>query len=312
MKIYKILFFAFLLISVSVFSQEKVKDTIVKEKLERPAFESATLIDNPTNVLFSKNTLEVVMAHRFGLMKGQVGVSDNDLVGFWGASNIRIGLSYAIHERLTIGYGTTKFDRLQDFNWKVGILRQTRSNKMPVSVTYYGNFVIDARLKDAKFTPYPGAQQVSRFGDLSDRFSYFNQIIIARRFSPKLSLQIAPSISHYNVVKNSMRNDMVAIAFGGRYKISDQTSIMVDYSQPITEFYSENPPPGISLGFEFGTSAHTFQIFMTNYNGIVPQKNYMFNQNNGFGNDGSGEFKPFGKGGGDFLIGFNITRNYNF
>jgi len=305
MKIYKILFFAFLLISTTIFSQEKVKDTIVKEKLERPAFESATLIDNPTNVLFSKNTLEVQMSHRFGLING----GTNDLAGFWAASNIRIGLSYAIHERLTIGYGTTKFDRLQDFNWKVGILRQTRSNKMPVSVTYYGNFVIDARQKDAKFTPYPGAQQVSRFGDLSDRFSYFNQLIIARRFSPKLSLQIAPSISHYNVVKNSMRSDMVAVAFGGRYKISDQTSVMVDYSQPITEFYSENPPPGISLGVEFSTSAHTFQLFMTNYQGIVPQKNYMFNQNNGFG---AGEFKPFGKGGGEFLIGFNITRNYNF
>lgn len=301
MKIYKILFFAFLLLSISVFSQEKVKDTIVKEKLERPAFESATLIDNPTNVLFNKNTLEVQMSHRFGLING----GTNDLVGFWAASNIRIGLSYAIHERLTIGYGTTKFDRLQDFNWKVGILRQTRSNKMPVSVTYYGNFVIDARPKDAELN----GSSVSRFANLSDRYSYFNQLIIARRFSPKLSLQIAPSISHYNVVLNTMRNDMVAIAFGGRYKISDQTSIMVDYSQPITKFLKDNPPPGISFGVEFATSAHSFQIFFTNYNGIVPQKNYMFNQNNGFG---AGEFKPFGKRGGEFLVGFNITRNYNF
>ncbi len=304
MKIYKILFFAFLLISISVFSQEKVTDTIVKEKPERPAFESATLIDNPTNVLFSKNTLEVVMAHRFGLING----GTNDMVGFWAASNIRIGLSYAIHDRLTIGYGTTKFDRLQDFNWKVGLLRQTRSNKMPVSVTYYGNFVIDARPKD-DIIRLDSGNSASRFGNLSDRYSYFNQLIIARRFSPKLSLQIAPSISHYNIVQNTMRSDMVAIAFGGRYKISDQTSIIVDYSQPLTKFLQNNPPPGISFGAEFGTSAHTFQIFFTNYNGIVPQKNYMFNQNNGFG---AGEFKPFGKGGGEFLIGFNITRNYNF
>jgi Membrane bound beta barrel domain (DUF5777) len=305
MKTYKILFFAFLLISTSIFSQEKTKDTIVKEKLERSAFESATLIDNPTNVLFNKNTLVVEMSHRFGLING----GTNDLAGFWASSNIRIGLSYAIHERLTIGYGTTKFDRLQDFNWKVALLRQTRSSKMPISVTYYGNFVIDARSKDSKFTPYPERQQVSRFQYLSDRYSFFNQLIIARRFSPKLSLQIAPSISHYNTVLNTMRNDMVAVAFGGRYKISDQMSIIADYSQPITKFLQNNPPPGISLGFEVGTSSHTFQIFMTNYNGIVPQKNYMFNQNNGFG---AGEFKPFGKGGGEFLIGFNITRNYNF
>ncbi|WP_227807506.1 DUF5777 family beta-barrel protein [Lutibacter profundi] len=231
------------------------------------------------------------MQHRFGLMNNG---GANDLIGICAPSNIRIGLSYAVHDRVTIGFGTTKFNRLQEFNWKVALLQQTRSNKMPVSVTYYGNFTIDARKKE-------------NFRYLSDRYSNFNQLIIARRFNPKLSLQIAPSVSHYNVVKNTMRNDMVAIAFGGRYKISDQTSIMIDYSQPLTSFMLDNPSPGISFGVEFSTSAHAFQIFATNYNGIVPQQNYMFNQNDGFGTD-----SPFGKGGGQFLIGFNITRNYNF
>lgn len=268
-------------------TQEKEKDSII-EKPERPAFESATLIDNPTNVLFSKNTLEVVMAHRFGEING----GTNDLAGFWGASNIRIGLSYAIHDRLTLGYGTTKEGRLQDFNWKVALLRQTRSNKIPVSISYYGNFTLDARTKD-------------KFALKQHRYSYFNQLIIARRFSPNLSLQIAPSVSHYNVVESFKQNDRFAIAFGGRYKISDQTSILFDYSQPITSF-DEDPDfseisynhPGISLGVEFSTSAHAFQLFITNYRGIVPQQNYMKNTNDFFN--------------GDFLIGFNITRNYNF
>ncbi len=256
----------------------------VKEKLERPAFESSFIFDNPTNVLFNKNTLEVQMSHRFGLFNG----GTNDLVGFWAPSNIRIGLSYAIHERLTLGYGTTKFDRLQDFNWKVGILRQTRSNKMPLSVSYYGNFVIDARNKNQGL-----------FENLEDRYSYFNQLIFTRRFSPNFSVQVAPSVSHYNIVKNTMRNDMIAVAVGGRYKISPQTAIMIDYSQPLTTFLKDNPHPGVTLGVEFGTSAHAFQLFVSNYNGIVPQKNYMFNNHDLF-NDG------------DFLIGFNITRLYNF
>jgi len=276
------------MIPVSIIGQEKENDTIVKEKPERPAFESSSLIDNPTNVLFSKNTLEVQMQHRFG----EFG-NTNDLGGFWGASNIRIGLSYAVLDRLTIGFGTTKSKRYQDFNWKAALLRQTRSDKMPVSVTYYGNFVIDARNKNQGL-----------FLNTSDRYSFFNQLIIARRFNSKLSLQIAPSISHYNVVENTMRNDMVAIAFGGRYKVSDQTSIIVDYSQPLTKFLKNNPDPGISLGVEFGTSAHTFQLFVTNYWGIVPQENYMFN------NKATGLDKD--QGSGQYLIGFNITRNYNF
>jgi len=287
MKIYKILFFVFLIIPLLSLSQEKVKDTIIKEKPERPAFESSFLIDTPTNVLFTKNTLEIQMAHRFGEING----GTNDLAGLWSYSNIRIGLTYGLHDRLTIGYGTTKDNRLQDFNWKVALIRQTRSNKIPVSVTYYGNYVIDGRQKNQGY-----------FRHVSDRYSFFNQLIIARRFSPKFSLQVAPSISHYNVVAKTMRNDMVAIAFGGRYKISSQTSIIADYNQPLTKFIKDNPHPGLSFGLEFGTSAHTFQIFATNRFGIVPQKDYMFNNKN-TGLEGNKA---------QYLIGFNITRNYNF
>ena len=284
MKKYIKLLLILLIVPFVAFAQEDdtSKEKKVKEKLERDAFESSNIIDNPTNVLLSKDALEVQMQHRFGLINSEAG---NDLAGFWGDSNIRIGLSYGIHERLTIGYGTTKFNRLQDFNWKVALLRQTRSNSMPVSVTYYGNFTIDARKKD-------------KFNLIQDRYSYFNQLIIAKRFSPNVSFQIAPSVSHYNLVDPTMENDLFSVAIGGRVKISPQTSILVDYSQPITQFDANQPKPGFSIGAEFATSAHEFQIFLSNYNGIVPQKNYMFNQYDFFK--------------GDFLIGFNITRIYNF
>ena len=283
----KILFVLLLLPFVAIAQEENTEDsTVVKEALERPAFESATLIDNPTNVLFDKNTLEVQMQHRFGLIN-----ETNTLAGIYGdGANIRIALSYAIHERLTIGYGTTKNNRLQDFNWKVALLRQTKSNSMPVSVSYYGNFTIDARPE-------------STFNLVQDRYSFFNQVIIAKKFNPNISLQIAPSVSHFNAVEPGMKNDMFAIAFGGRVKISPQTAIIFDYSQPLTQFDLKNPNPGISFGTEFSTSAHAFQIFLTNYSGIVPQQNYMKNHNDFF------KKKVFT---GDFMIGFNITRNYNF
>ncbi|MBT8273831.1 MAG: hypothetical protein KJO77_08495, partial [Bacteroidia bacterium] len=172
MKNLNIFLFVFLCIPFLLIAQTKETDSIV-DKPERPAFESSFIIDNPTNVLFNKNTLEVQMSHRFGLING----GTNDLAGFWAPSNIRIGLSYAILDRLTVGFGTTKFDRLQDFNWKVAIFRQTRSDRIPVSVSYYGNFTIDARTKES-------------FDLIQHRYSYFNQIIIARRFSPNVSLQI--------------------------------------------------------------------------------------------------------------------------
>jgi len=287
MKNYKIILIAFLILPLFVFSQKKSKDSII-DKPERSAFEAQIVIDNASNVLYNRNTLDVQMSHRFGTING----GNNDLAGIWAPSNIRIGLSYSVLDRVTVGYGTSKFDRLQDFNLKLALLRQTRSGKVPLSITYYGNWVISALPED-------------HFNLIQDRYSFFNQIIFARRFNSKLSLQIAPSISHYNVVESFMQNDRIAIAFGGRYKVSPNTAILLDYSQPITQF-DDDPDrpdvdlnlPGISAGVEFATSGHVFQILISNYNGIVPQKNYMYNQNDFFK--------------GDILIGFNITRRYNF
>lgn len=280
MKLHHYLFSIILAIPFLVLSQE-TDDANAPEEilLERDAFESAALIENQTNVLNSKGTLEMVMNHRFGVVNA--GSESNDLIGLWGPANIRIALTYALHDRITVGAGTTKDSRLQDFSLKGAILRQTRKNEMPVSLTYYGNFTVDARRKE-------------NFEYTEDRYSYFNQLIIARRFSRNLSFQIAPSLSHFNLVKSNMQNDMFAVALGGRAKITPTIAVLADYSQPITSFTTGTPDPGVSIGLEFSTGSHAFQVFITNYKGIVQQQNYMFNQNNFFS--------------GDFLIGFNITR----
>lgn len=282
MKNYKKILCVFLFSPFLIFAQEKVKDT-TPVKLQRPAFENAWIIDNATNVLYSKNTMEIQMAHRFGLINGGTA----DLAGIWARSNIRIGVSYAIHDRLTLGFGTSKFNVTQDFNWKVALLRQTRGNEMPVNVSYFGNFAIDASNKE--------------FATDQDRYSFFHQLIIARRFSPNFSLQIAPSLSHYNAVPARVRNDKFAIAVSARYKISPQTAILVDISQPFTHhLYPDGfyPEPGYGIAVEFRTSSHAFQLTFSNYQGIIPQSNYMYNTNDFFY--------------GDFLLGFNITRLYNF
>ncbi len=298
MKKYINLLFVFLIIPFLGIAQEgddqTASDTIkkVKEKLERSAFESSFVIDNPTNVVNGKNAMEIQMEHRFGIID-----TWEDMGGIWGAANIRLGATYGVHERVTLGIGTQKYRRYSDINAKVAILRQTRSGKMPLSLTYYGNFAYNGQSQSAS-NPTLGYDQ--------DRYSYFHQLILAKRFTPELSLQIAPSFSHYNAVYPGMQNDRIAVAIGGRYKISPNTAILVDYSQPLTQFDMSNEEvkklssnhPGLSLGFEFGTSGHAFQLFVSNYWGILPQENYIWNKNDFFS--------------GDVLLGFNITRIYNF
>jgi hypothetical protein len=276
MKNLKIFLAVLLMLPLMSMAQTKDKKAPKKDKPERAAFQDSWLIDNPTNVVYKKGTLKFDMQHRFGALNGK-----NDMVGFWAPANIRLGVSYSFLDYLTLGVGTTKDNRLVDFNAKVALLRQTRSDKIPVSVTYFGNAVIDSRSKD-------------NFNLIQNRYSYFSQIIIARRFNSTLSLQVAPSYSHYNVVDAAMKNDEISISFGGRVKISPQTAIIAEYNQPLTDQGAMKAKAGLSGGVEFSTGSHAFQIFITNYKGIIPQKNYMFNQNS------------------SALIGFNIMRTWNF
>ena len=296
MNNYKILLFTFLIVPALIFSQATAKHSIV-DKPERPEFESSYIIDNQANVRLGKNTLEVVMQHRFGQIDEK-----NSLLGVYGAgSNIRLALSYGILDWVTVGYGITKRNRISDFSLKVGILEQTRSGRIPVSISYYGNMGIDGR---------SGSSNDGLFVTKQDRYSFYHQLIFAKRFNSKLSMQISPMLSHFNAVDNGFKNDRFSIALGGRYKISPQTSILLDYTLPLTkdiagpnnESYDYS---GLSFGAEFATSSHAFQIFISNYTGIVPQYNNMKNTNSSFV-DGRW------LNGADVVIGFNITRNYNF
>jgi hypothetical protein len=95
-----------------------------------------------------------------------------------------------------------------------------------------------------------------------------------------------------------VKNDQLAIAVGGRYKISPKTAVIVNYNQPLTQNPMNNPHPNISFGLEMSTSGHTFQLIAGNYSYVLPQNNTLYNQND------------FTKG--QFVIGFNITRLWNF
>lgn len=275
----------------SVFAQDSAKASAPKKvKPVKNTFGSVWLIDNQTVMVPIKGTLEFDIHHRFGIVNNGA----KDLWGFFAPSNIRLGLSYAPINKLNVGVGITK-ERMQiDLNAKYALLQQT-PGKMPVSVTYFGNIVIDARNK-------------SNFRESVHRLSYFNQLMIARKITEKFSAQFATSFSWFNNVEayvdnkgdiqKKMKNGHLAISFLGRYKISTKTSIIAGYDQPLTQHTTNNPHPNICFGLETNTSSHAFQVFAGNYYGIVPQSNNVFNQN---------DYRD-----GQFVIGFNMTRLWNF
>lgn len=288
----------FLLITFSAFAQE---DSVVVDvsgnKPVRSMWESTWLIDNQTTLVPVKGTFEFMMNHRFGTIYNGI----SDIYGIYGSgANIRLGFTYVLLDkigfgafkgRVSVGFGSTKNGMIQDFNLKYGFLEQSRNGRIPVSVTYFADMGLTTQAKKEELPN----------GNSSDRLSYFHQIIVARKFSDKLSVQVAPSVSHFNVVAPTMNNDHFAVAVGGRYKISEATSVLINYDQPLTKHADNNPQFNVSTGIELATSSHQFQIFITNYPYIVPQYNNMQNQPNSV-NDW---YK-------DLFIGFNITRLWNF
>ena len=279
-----------------------------KAKPVKNTFQSVWIIDNQTVMVPVKGTLEMDIMHRFGTVKKGY----DDFWGFFAPSNIRLGVSYSPINKLNVGIGITKRNMLWDVNAKYSIITQT-PHKYPVSVSFYTNMAYDTR-KDKDKTIFKYRSQ---------RLSFFNQLIIARKITSKFSVQVAPSISHQNSVngyltKNDstgkttfkeMKFDHFAIAFSARYKVTNITSVMINYDQPLTKHATNNPNPNLSCGIEMNTSSHSFQLFVGNYFNLNQQQNNLYNTNSPFGYTDNNNTKVKG---GNFLIGFNITRLWNY
>ena len=256
-----------------------------------------------------KGTLEVDIQHRFGTVEN----GPSDLWGFFGSANIRLGVNYAPINNLSVGFGATRNggNMLLDGSAKYALLKQTKG-KYPVSVTYYGNIGYTTKADPNHFL----------YEYQSQRWSFFNELIIARKVTDKFSVQVAASISHQNSVPGyyaqkdtstfvykEQKFNLFTASVSARYVLSEVTSIIVDYDQPLTTFPTDNPHPNLAFGFEFNTSGHTFQLFLSNYSLLNPQQNSLYNSNNPFGYKQSDGTKVKG---GQYLIGFNITRLWNY
>jgi hypothetical protein len=276
------------------------QDDAMPEKDTRPVkntFESIWLMDAQTVMVPIKGTFQMDFQHRFGTFENGY----DDFWGIFAASNIRIGFDYVPVDRLMIGLGFTKDSLLWDFYGKYALMRQGRSGGSPVSLTYYVNAAVDTR-----------AEEKTSFSEFSDRWSFFHQLMVARKFGDKLSLQGSINLSWFNykplgiaegeTSPSSDDNAHISASFAGRFKLSNTFGLTAAYDLPITEHAFFNPEPNLQFGIELVTSSHAFQIFVGNYKSLVPQYNHTYNTN-GF-NTG-----PLDQN--QFLLGFNITRLWN-
>ncbi len=284
----------FCLISTRVFSQDDLMKMLDDENKNQTIYTTATfkatrLINGQTIETVGKNQLNFWISHRFGAINS--GFIDN----FFGLdeARIRLGLEYGITSQLTIGIGRSSQEKMYDFYGKYKLLRQ--SNSIPVTLTLYGSNAISTVATGSALE----SGTVMKYYDNIERMTYTGQVLLARKFSERFSLQVMPTFLHFNRAETvDTPNNMVALGVGGRMKLSKRLSISgeyyyADFNRPASSNYHNS----LALGLDIETGGHVFQFHLTNSRGMI-ERQFIAQTT-----------KQWSDGG--IFYGFNIARSFS-
>jgi hypothetical protein len=230
-----------------------------------------------------KKELEFIISHRFG----RVNAGFYDLFGL-DQSNIRFALEYGVTDDLTAGLGRSSFEKIYDGFLKYKLVKQkTGAKSFPIAISLFGSATIKTQESfDPNFDP-----------SFSERLAYVGQVLIARKFSPSLSLQLTPTFVHRNsVVLDADPHDIFALGFGGRVKLGKRVSLNAEYYYAFDELESLTTTNSLAFGVDIETGGHVFQIILSNSITMIEKS---------FITETTGNFF-----GGDIHLGFNISRTF--
>lgn len=248
-------------------------------------FKSTYLQNGRTVERATKGELEFRVNHRFGAVSSGA----YEFFGLDESSSL-IALDYGITDWLALGVSRATIDKCWSGNARFTLLRQTEGYKaMPISASY----ILDAAYKTSKLTddnPYDKTE---------NRLFYTHQLLIARKFTTDLSVQIMPTLVHRNLVESYNDNDLYAIGLGGRYRFTNWVAIAGEYYYGINKdlVAGSEMSDSWSLGIDIDTGGHIFQLLVTNSAYLLPHQ--YLSRSNGQISDGT------------VHIGFNLMRMFS-
>ena len=258
----------------SILDSEVNKEMAGKKQPVYATFKGTQLVNSRTIETLGKHDLDFRVSHRFGDIGGDFG-GEKSFFGLENSTDVKISFDYGITDRLTAGIsrskGATSVRQLYEGSLKYKLLRQTDDNSMPVTVTAFSNAVISSMASNAK------ANTPDHFNSLSDRLSFTNQLLIARKFSDRFSLMLMPTHVHTNYVINNDQNNIFAMGIGGRLKLTNRMALIADYFKVFRNSASKNSFSANGLdfynplgaGIEFETGGHVFDFTFTNSTAIM-------------------------------------------
>lgn len=252
-------------------------DSVPKNQTVESAFKALKIVNLESTKLAAKGELYFVVAHRFGSVK-------DGFEGFFGLDNAvtQIKFLYGVKDGITISGARSEL--AYDFSIKYSLMHQIKDG-FPVSIVGFNSFGFNNTLKESN---YPKMK-------FNDRMIYVSQLLISRKFSKKLSLELAPTFFHENFVDNDFQNNsQYAIGIGGRYKLSNRVSLNIDYAAHLNRTSTSIYKDPLSVGVDIETGGHVFQMHFTSSQGINEA---------GFLGHTTGDWSK-----GDVFFGFNLVR----
>jgi hypothetical protein len=244
-------------------------------------FRSTRVSNGHSTETLPAKVLDAKIQHRFGYINSGF----NSFFGLDDA-NIRIGFDYGITSKLMVGFGRASFQKQYDCYLKYKILEQKSDNSMPLTLAVLGSAMVQGMS-----TP-DGQTTKTRF---RDRGFYAGQLLLARKFGKVLSLQLMPTMVHYNIVPlTSDPNDILSLGGAAGIRLSSRTSLVFEYYYNLPGHKFANTKNALSIGFDIETAGHVFQLLLTNGNGIAERP---------FITETTGDFFD-----GDIRFGFNVSR----
>lgn len=252
-------------------------DTVPGKEKVVSAFKGLKIVNLESTKLAAKGDLYFIVAHRFGSVK-------DGFEGFFGLDNANTQLKfvYGLTDWLTISGARSEL--AYDFSTKYTLFNQT-TDGFPVTIAGFTSLAINNTLKESL---YPKLT-------FDNRLTYVGQLLISRKYSENLSLEIAPTIFHENFVENPQQNNtQYAIGLGGRYKLSKRWSLNIDYAAHLNRASNSIYKNPLSIGFDLDTGGHVFQMHFTSSQGIHEA---------GYLGQTTGDWTK-----GDVFFGFNLLR----
>ncbi len=284
------IFLFFMLVSIltsNAFSQDLdlLDDGEPRTNYTTATFKTNRVVNGHSIETVAKREFDFKISHRFGFVNGGV----YNLFGLDQAT-IRMGGDFGITDNLNIGIGRSNEAKTYDGFVKYKFLKQsTGTKKVPISAAWISHIGVTTQ----RWT------RPDRENLFSSRLHYTHQLLIARKMTDGLSLQLSPTLVHKNLVDSAARtNDILSIGIGVRQKITNRISINGEYFYVLPNQLELDKAKSLSLGFDIETGGHVFQLFFTN--AAAPFEK-------GFITDTKAKWLD-----GDIRFGFNIARMFNF